>query len=68
MNKILGIVILVIGIVVLGFGINSSQAVTEKVVENVTGRYTENTMWYILGGIALMVGGGALILIGRSKD
>jgi len=69
MSRILGIVILVVGIVLLGFGINSSQAVTEQVVEGVTGRYTDNTMWYIISGIAMLIGGGALTLLGnRAKD
>lgn len=64
-TQIVGIVLLAIGIVLLGFGINSSQALTEKVMEGVTGRYTENTMWYIIGGIALIVGGGALAFFNR---
>ena len=64
-TRIFGVIILVIGIVLLGFGINSSQAVTEKVMEGVTGRYTEHTMWYIIGGIAMIVGGGALAFLGR---
>ena len=64
-TKIFGLILLVIGVVLLGFGINSSQAVTEKVMEGVTGRYTDNTMWYILGGIALIIGGGALAFCNR---
>lgn len=63
--KIFGLVLFVVGIALLGFGINSSQAVTEKVVEGVTGRYTDNTMWHILGGIALIIGGGALAFCNR---
>jgi len=65
--RILGIVILVVGIVVLGFGLNSTQAVGEKVIENLSGRFTENTMWYIIGGIALIVGGGALAFLSGNK-
>lgn len=59
-NQILGLVILVIGVILFGFGINSTQAVSEKVVEGVSGRYTEHTMLYIVGGLAMMVGGAAL--------
>ncbi|BBI17754.1 DUF3185 family protein [Neochlamydia sp. S13] len=65
--RILGLVSLAVGIALLLFGINSSQAFTEKVVEDVTGRYTDNTMWYIIGGIAMIIGGGALTLFGRAK-
>jgi len=67
-NSILGLMIFIIGIVLLGFGINSTLAITEKVIEGVSGRYSDNTMWFILGGIAMIVGGGALALLGRSND
>ncbi len=63
----LGLIALVIGIILLGFGINSTQAVTEKVVEGVSGRYTDNTMWYILIGIAMIIGGGAFFLRGKES-
>lgn len=67
--RVLGLVLMVVGLVILGFGLNSTQAVGEKVMENVTGRFTENTMWYIIGGLALAVGGGVLALRGgRSVD
>ncbi len=62
--RILGFVIAAVGLVILIFGINSSQAVVEKVVEGVSGRYTEHTMWYIIGGAAMLLGGGALSLCG----
>ena len=65
--RILGIVILVVGVVLLLFGLNSSQAVTEKIVEGVTGRFTSNTMLYLIGGIALIVGGFGLINYGGSE-
>ena len=65
MSRILGITMLVIGIILLGFGINASQAITEKVVEGVSGHYTEHTMWYIIGGIALILLGGGLFASSR---
>jgi hypothetical protein len=65
--RIFGIVLLIIGLVTLGFGINSSQAVGEKVIENLSGRFTSNTMWYIIGGIALIVGGGALAFFNGNR-
>ncbi len=65
--RILGIVIFIVGLVVLGFGINSSPSIGEKVVENLSGRFTANTMWYIIGGIALIAGGGVLAFLNNSK-
>lgn len=63
--RMVGLVILVVGVVLLGFGLNSSQTMAEKLIENVSGRYTSHTMWYIIGGIAMMVGGGVLLIFGK---
>ena len=61
---IFGLVLLAVGVALLLFGLNSSQAVGEKVMEGLTGRFTQETMIYIIGGIALIVGGGALFIFG----
>lgn len=58
--RLLGIIMLALGVVLLFFGFNSSQVVTEQVVEGVTGRFTSTTMLYILAGIALLAGGAYL--------
>jgi LPXTG-motif cell wall-anchored protein len=63
--RVLGITFLIVGILVLGFGINSTFSVAEEVIEGVSGRYSSDTMWYIIGGAALIVGGAGLLL--RSK-
>jgi choline-glycine betaine transporter len=64
-SQILGAVILVVGIVLLIFAMQASDAPMEKVTEAVTGRYTERTMWYWILGVAGIVGGGLLLLFGR---
>lgn len=68
MGRIIGLVIFAVGIVVLAFGINTSQAVPEKAMEVVTGKYTDNTMIYIVAGIAMIVGGGAFAWRSGSKS
>ena len=55
--RILGIVILVVGLVLVAFGLNASDSVVDSVKENLTGRYTDKTMWYLIGGGALAVVG-----------
>jgi len=62
-----GIVMLGIGIALVGFGLNSTQAITEKAMEGVTGRYTNHTMLYLIGGIALIISGGALAISNFQK-
>lgn len=55
--SVIGLVILVIGVFLIGFGLRGTQTLTNKIVEGVTGHYTRRTMWFLIGG-------GLLILIG----
>ena len=66
-NRILGLVIVAAGIVLLIFGINATHAPLERVSDAVTGRYTNQTMWYIIGGVIAVVGGGLLAIAGRRR-
>ena len=67
MTQILGAVALVIGLVLLGFAYHASNAPMEQVSEAITGRYTNQTMWYLILGIAAVVGGVLLVAFGRPK-
>ena len=67
MTQILGAVALVIGLVRLGFAYHASNAPMEQVSEAITGRYTNQTMWYLILGIAAAVGGVLLVAFGRRK-
>lgn len=61
-NRVLGILFLIVGIVLLVFGIKSTHAAGEQIARAVQGRFTQTTMWYIIGGIVLIVIGGGLAL------
>lgn len=63
-QKIVGIVLLVVGVALLVIGLNSSNSIADQVSETFTGRFTQATTWYILGGLAAAVL-GLLMLIGR---
>jgi hypothetical protein len=67
-QRVLGIVLLVVGLVVLAFGLNATDSVSDSVSEGVTGRYTDKTMWYLIGGGALAVLGAGMAIMrgGRS--
>ena len=67
MVRIIGLVLLVVGVAVLIFGYNASQSVSEQVVEGFTGRFTNQTMAYLIGGIAALVCGAALALWGGRR-
>lgn len=66
-TQILGAIALVIGLVLLGFAYHASNAPMEQVSEAITGRYTNQTMWYLILGIAAAVGGVLLVAFGRRK-
>ncbi|MDT8310000.1 MAG: DUF3185 family protein [Methylophaga sp.] len=61
-NKVLGIALLVIGVILLFFGYNASQSLGEQMAESFTGRFSDETMWYIIAGAASVVVGAVLTL------
>jgi ABC-type uncharacterized transport system permease subunit len=58
--RVIGLVLVVVGMVLLVFGYNASQSVTERVVEGLTGYFTNQTMWYLIGGLAAIAGGAVM--------
>lgn len=50
LSRIIGIVLLVVGAALLVFGLQAIDTIGEELHETVTGRYTDTTMWYIIGG------------------
>ena len=67
MNWIIGFVIFAVGVVLLGFAYHSTNAPMEELSNKITGRYSDETMWYFAGGIAAVVGGGLLAAFGSRK-
>lgn len=63
--RILGIVLVVVGIILLGIGYNATQSFGEEVSEAVTGKYTDETTWYFIAGAAAAVGGLLLAIFGK---
>lgn len=65
MGRVLGVIALVTGAILLGFGLNASDAPVEQLQETFTGSYSDRTMWYLVGGAAVACGGLVLLLLGR---
>jgi uncharacterized membrane protein YidH (DUF202 family) len=63
-QRVVGIVLLALGIVLLVIGYNASQSVGEELREGLTGRFSDTTTWYIIGGVVGIVAGGAMLLLG----
>ena len=65
-NKILGLVLLVVGLILLFFAYQSSQSLGDQVSEAVTGRFTDSTTRFLILGAASSVAGVAILLLGKS--
>ena len=66
-NRIIGLVLMAVGVALLFFGYNATQSVSERVVEGITGHFTNRTTWFLVGGIAALVGGAALSFWGGRR-
>lgn len=61
-NRIIGMVLLAVGIILLVFGFQASESLGEQLHESFTGRFTESTTWYFILGAAGTVAGLALLI------
>jgi hypothetical protein len=62
MNRGLGIALLAVGIVLMVFGLNSSDSISSSFSRFFTGHPTDKAMWLLLGGLAATVVGGIATL------
>lgn len=63
-QRMLGIVLLIIGVIALVIGMNASHSLADQMSNTFTGKFTQATTWYILGGIASAIVGLVLVLFG----
>ena len=56
-----GAALLVVGLVLLYFGYNASQSPTEELSEALTGRFSDETMFYLIGGAIAGVLGAVML-------
>ncbi len=66
-QRIIGIVLLLVGIGVLVYGVNASHSVADQVSNTFAGHFTQATTWYIIGGIAAGILGLLMIVFGVSS-
>lgn len=63
MNRPLGIVLVVVGIVFLVMSYNASQSVSSEVSKFFTGDFSDRTLWMLVAGVAAAAGGIALVVL-----
>ena len=66
-TRILGIALIVGGVVLLFMGLNASQGMMEGAHEAMTGRYTDDTTMYLVGGGIGAAVGIVLLLFGAKR-
>ncbi|AUG52536.1 DUF3185 family protein [Thalassospira marina] len=67
MSRVLGAALLVIGILLLVFGMNATDKPVEELSNTFLGHYTDETMWYLVGGGAAAVAGFLLVIFGGRR-
>lgn len=67
MNKALSIALLIVGVVLLIFGINAHDSLASSAKEAVTGAPTDKSIWLIVLGIIGIIVGGLSSFFGRSN-
>jgi hypothetical protein len=63
MNKAIGLALLVVGVVLIIYGINASDSVSSHVSQTFTGAPTNKTLWLLVGGSAAAIVGAALAFV-----
>ncbi len=67
-QRIVGIVLLVVGVILFIMGMNASDSVADKVSDTFTGRFTDKTTWYIVGGAGTALLGLLMALFRSGKN
>lgn len=57
MNRIVALALIVLGVVLLYFGYQSSQGLDDQVSEALTGNFTDQTVFYLIGGAISLIAG-----------
>jgi len=59
-QRLVGIMLLAAGAILFIIGINASDSIPDRLSNFVTGHFTDATVWYLIGGVASVIGGLAL--------
>jgi hypothetical protein len=64
-NQMVGVIALVLGATLLGYAYQSSHAALQQISGSLAGHVSNQTLWYLLGGTGITLGGGLLAIFGR---
>ena len=63
-QRIVGLVLLVLGVVLLIIGYNASHSFADQMSNTFTGRFTQGTTWYIISGVVAGLVGLGMMFFG----
>lgn len=67
MQRVVGLALVAVGIFLLVMGINAADSFASEVSEFFTGNPTDRSVWLMIGGVAAIVGGGAMAAMSRRE-
>lgn len=67
LKLITGIILMLVGVILFVVGINASDSVADRLSNFFTGRFTDTTVWYMVGGAATAVAGLMLAILGSRR-
>lgn len=66
-TRILGIALIVAGAIMLYMGWSATESFTEQASDALTGRFTEDTRLYLIGGAVAAIVGFVLLFFGAKR-
>jgi LPXTG-motif cell wall-anchored protein len=67
MQSTVGMALLVVGVVLIIFGMQASASLSSRLSELFTGAPSDRTIWLLVAGVVAAILGLGLLLIGRRK-
>ncbi|RXV66421.1 hypothetical protein C6W92_04465 [Roseovarius sp. A46] len=67
-SNIIGLVAFVLGTVLLFFAWRGTNTPVDQMTEAMTGRFSGDTMWFMIAGLVGVVAGGALLVRGLLRN
>lgn len=65
MNKVVGLVLVVVGAILLYLSYQASQSLASEASEVITNQPTDSTLWYLIGGVVAVIIGLYALLKGK---
>jgi LPXTG-motif cell wall-anchored protein len=67
MQSVVGITVLVVGVVLMVFGMNASVSLGSRLSELLTGAPSDRTIWLLVAGVVAAMLGLGMLLVGRRR-